>query len=157
MISHRSFRRLPWEDRFTRPTISALRLGMKEQIARVFDAAHREFCRMSQNRFEVVWRGECWRWTIAYTSPADSRLLAVLVPNPLDLQVAAPLDGEFVRSLSNVKMKRAVRDGVELAADPFDTDWGVWSVASKDTLGEIVRLIERRIRFDAHEAPNRGK
>jgi len=38
------------------------------------------------------------------------------------------------------------RDGLELAQDPFDTRWGVWSIQAEGLLHDVVDLIERKLR-----------
>jgi hypothetical protein len=48
-------------------------------------------------------------------------------------------------------MKRAVRDGVDLAQDPFDTRWGVWSIHAESLLEEVVDLIELKLRHEAKQ------
>ena len=52
----------------------------------------------------------------------------------------------FARSLPTRRMKRTLRDGLELAQDPFDTRWGVWSIQAEGLLHDVVDLIERKLR-----------
>jgi hypothetical protein len=93
----------------------------------------------------LAWYGDCWRWSIEFRTRLSKDPLAVLIPCPQDLQLALPLDREFTSSLPIKRMKRAVRDGLELAQEPFDTRWGVWSLAGSSLLDDLQDLIELKL------------
>ena len=76
----------------------------------------------------------------------------MLVPSPADLQLAVPMEREFVQSLPQRRMTRSVRDGIGLAQDPFDTRWGVWSIQSGSVLDDLVDLIELKLQHQARRA-----
>ena len=50
-------------------------------------------------------------------------------------------------------MSRAVRDGIMLAGDPFDTNWAVWSIQSAAMVDDLVDLVELKM---MHLAENAG-
>ncbi len=99
-----------------------------------------------------TWHGACWRWTIEYHTEHSDEPLALLVPSPIDLQLAVPLEREFVRSLPQRRMTRSIRDGIGLAQDPFDTRWGVWSIQSGSMLDDLADLIELKLRHQGRRA-----
>jgi len=101
-------------------------------------------CDLDGVRETVAWHGLCWRWTIEYRINADTDPLAVLIPSPEDLQLAMPLDASFITTLPLRRMKRAVRDGLDLAREPFDTRWGVWSVQQDSVAEDLGDLATRR-------------
>jgi hypothetical protein len=147
-----------WQDRFKVPTIEALREALPPAATRAFDnvlSAMRELDNLTEH---LAWHGECWRWTIEFRAAATRRNaanlepLAVIVPNPADLQLAVPLSREFVRSLPIKRMKRAVRDGLELAQEPFDSHWGVWSITSRSLIDDLQDLVELKLRHLARKA-----
>jgi hypothetical protein len=140
------YNRLIWSDRFQTPTIRQLREALKANTRPVFDAARKRLLEIEGVREELVWYGECWHWSIEFRIRLSREPLAVLIPSPTDLQLALPLDREFTSSLPIKRMKRAVRDGLELAQEPFDTRWGVWSLTGASLLDDLQDLIELKLR-----------
>ncbi len=141
-----------WEDRFQEPSVEKLRAGLKAPAPKLFDAMRKHLLSLEGVRESAAWRGDCWRWTLEYRTRLSTEPLAVLVPSPSDLQIAVPLEREFVRSLSVRRMKRGLRDGLGLAQDPFDTRWGVWSIPAAGVLEDVVDLVELKLRHLAKQA-----
>ena len=112
----------------------------------LFDRTRKRLLELEGVEEAFNWYGDSWKWTIEYRTSLSDEPLVVLVPSPADLQLAVPMDAEFTRSLPVKRMKRAVRDGLELAQEPFDTHWGVWSVQAMSMLEELQDLIERKLR-----------
>lgn len=148
MVNQQGQRRLPWEDRFNVPTVDELRLPLPNGLGALFEEARRDLITICDQRVEsMVWHGPCWRWTLEYRVPAAPQPIAVLIPNPDDLQLAAPMRDDFVRSIWNRRMRRSTRDGLELAAAPYDNEWCVWSLASQSILEEVIDVVRRKIEF----------
>ncbi len=152
MVNRRTYDRLPWEDRFNRPTPVQVREALRSQPRRLYDLLRRNLQAMDGAREGVAWHGDCWRWTLEYRTRYSDEPLCVIVPSPTDLQLAVPLPQEFVQSLRLDRMKRPVRDGIGLAVAPFDTRWGVWSVQSAALMEDLVDLVEMKLRYEAREA-----
>jgi len=152
MVSPTIYERAAWEDRFNRPTIEALRAALSPDATKIFNQLRRHLLAVDGVTEGFNWQGVCWRWTIEYYTEHSEEPLALLVPSPTDLQLAVPLDREFVRSLSMRRMKRSVREGIGLAQDPFDTRWGVWSIQTEGLIEDLVDLIERKLRDQARRA-----
>ncbi len=152
MVSPKTYERLAWEDRFNRPTVARLRTALTEDSPRLFDQLRRALLGIDGVSESFAWHGACWRWTIEYHTEHSEEPLALVVPSPEDLQLAVPLDRDFVRSLSMRRMKRGIKDGIGLAQDPFDTRWGVWSVQSESLLDDLSDLLELKLRHQAKQA-----
>ncbi len=152
MVSPTGYERAAWEDRFNRPTIEALRASLSSPAAKLFTQLRRHLLALDGVTEGFTWHGVCWRWTIEYYTDHSDEPLALLVPSPTDLQLAMPLEREFVRSLSMRRMKRSVREGIGLAQDPFDTRWGVWSIQTEGLLEDLTDLIEHKLRDQARRA-----
>ena len=75
------------------------------------------------------------------------------MPAPTDVQLALPLDRDFTRSLPLQRMKRAVRDGLDLVQEPYESRWGVWSITSAALIDELQDLVEMKL---AHLAKRAG-
>lgn len=141
-----TYGRSPWTDRFNQPTAQTLRAGLNSASARLFDDARKRLMEIDGIREEAAWYGDCWRWILVYRIETAEAPLAAIVPSPTDLQLAVPVDPEFLRSISTSRMKRAVRDGLELASEPFDTRWGVWSLQPGTLLSDLQDLINQKLR-----------
>lgn len=152
MVSPKGYERAAWEDRFNRPTVDRLKIPLGAAAARLFDHLCRDLRSLEGVTESFAWRGYCWRWTIEFHTAYSDEPLAVLVPAPTDLQLAVPLDRDFIRSLPQQRMKQSVRDGIGLAQEPFDTRWGVWSVNSAGLLDDLVDLVELKLRHLARLA-----
>jgi hypothetical protein len=146
-----AYERVAWEDRFNRPTVNRLRAGLDDKAVKLFDVLRSHLLELDGVTEGFAWRGDCWRWTIEYRIKRCQDPLAIVIPSPTDLQLAVPMDRKFARSLTSRRMKRAVRDGVDLAQDPFDTRWGVWSIPAEGLLEDVVDLIELKLRHEAKQ------
>ncbi|MCI0630520.1 MAG: hypothetical protein L0Y44_07700 [Phycisphaerales bacterium] len=144
--------RLSWSDRFQKPTTKQLREPLQGGVKRVFDSVRKHLSELDGVREETIWYGDCWRWCLEYRTRLSPDPLALLIPCPQDLQLALPMDREFTSSLPIKRMKRAVRDGLELAQEPFDTRWGVWSLGSNGLLDDLQDLIELKLTHLAKRA-----
>jgi hypothetical protein len=140
-----SYTRRAWDDRYNQPTVDQLRQGLDSDTGKLFDAL-REFLRDLKDVSETtVWYGECWRWTVEYRLAERAEPLALLIPSPEDLQLALPINPDFTEALPSRPLKRAVREGLELGLEPFDTRWGVWSISYPKLVDELASLIEVKL------------
>lgn len=146
MTTKQAYERLSWEDRFNQPDVKNLRGGLPAASRTLFDRVRRRLLDLDGVEERFAWYGDSWKWTVTYSTRHDPDPLAVLIPCPTDLQLAVPLDRDFARSLPVKRMKRAVRDGLELAQDPFDTRWGVWSVPAMSMADDLQALIEQKLK-----------
>ncbi len=151
-----SYHRPAWEDRFNEPTVRALGEALPSDAHRLFERAHHALEALAdQGGANLAWHGPCWRWTIEYRFNRGRGTLAVLVPNPVDLQLAAPVNELLLESLPKRRLRRAVRDGLDLASPPFDTNWAIWSVSSVPILDEVLMLLERRLMLESQRSPSK--
>jgi hypothetical protein len=145
MPGSKSYERLSWSDRFQQPTARQLRDGLPASAKHVFDAVRKRLADIEGIQESLVWYGDCWRWSIEYRTRLSKEPLAVVIPCPQDLQLAVLLEREFASTLPIKRMKRAVRDGLDLAREPFDTRWGIWSLAGSTMLEDLQDLIELKL------------
>ena len=141
------YERLPWQDRFRQPSTKELRKALPTDASSLFDTARDHLSHLSDVKEETVWYGESWRWSIEYRTPRSNEPLAVLIPSPEDLQLAMPLEASFISSLPMNRLKRAVRDGLDLAQEPFDTNWGVWSI-HPTVVDDLKDLVNRKLKYE---------
>ena len=139
--------RLPRDDRFTEPNAEQLRDGLTRESLPLFDTLREHLLSLEGVTEQVAWYGISWRWSLEYRRSGDDDALAVLVPCPDDLRLAMPIDQGFINSLRKRQLKRAVRDGLELASEPFDTRWGVWSVPFANLVDDLRSLVNLKARY----------
>ena len=152
MVSPKGYARAAWEDRFNRPTVERLMEPLGAAASKLMARLRRDLLSLDGVTETFAWHGDCWRWTIEFYTKHSDDPLAVLVPSPLDLQLAVPMDRKFVNSLPQRRMKRSIREGIGLAQDPFDTRWGVWSVQSGGLREDLVDLVEMKLHHLARQA-----
>ena len=143
---------MAWQDRFSRPSIHHLREDLHGPARQAFDSLVSGLRGVSDLSEACAWHGECWRWTVEFRIAGSMEPLAVIIPCPADLQLAMPLTHEFVRSLPLKRLKRSIRDGLELAQEPFDTHWGVWSIDSAGLIDDLLDLVEMKQQHLARRA-----
>jgi hypothetical protein len=139
------YERLPWRDRFREPGLRELRSALTKSAAHVFDRLRAHMGRLGRVSEHIVWYGSSWGWTIEYRLVGRREPLAVMIPSPEDLRVAVPIEPAFVTSLPRKGMKRAIREGLELASEPFDNRWAVWSVSDDGMANDLGTLLDRRL------------
>lgn len=140
------YSRSPWKDRFNQPTVEVLRKELAADPRRLFDQTRRKLLQLDGLQEIPSWHGDSWHWTLAYALDGKGDAVAILVPAPHDLQLAVPMDREFAESLPVSRLPRAVRDGLELAREPFDTRWAIWSITSSSLIEQLIDLVERKLR-----------
>ena len=148
---HISDKRSPWQDEFNVPTLDDLRTDLPVPAAELFDATRAFLLERDGLLESMQWYGDCWFWTLAYylenEDTDEDQPIAIIVPAPDNLQIAAPLDREFLEQLNTRRMKRAIRDGLDLAAEPYSTNWAVWPVAAKNMLDDLISLLQQRLNW----------
>ncbi len=117
---------------------------MRSQSRPHFDALRKHLLQVSGVRETTVWYGDCWHWSLEYRTRLSSEPLAVLVPSPTDLQLALPMDQDFTRTLPMQRLKRAVRDGLDLVQEPYQSRWGIWSITAATIIDDLQDLVEMK-------------
>jgi len=142
-----NYNRLAWNDRFNCPTVAALRAGMKSAARSLFDKLHKHLGEYERLNETVAWYGDSWRWVVEYRVSREPEPFAVIVPSPEELQLGVPTSPKFAEKIASRRFKRAVRDGLDLASEPFDTRWAVWPVGSASMLVELLHLLDDKQSF----------
>jgi hypothetical protein len=147
MPQRATFQRLAWDDRFNCPTVASLRAGLKPADRSLFDKLRKHLCEFERVTETVTWYGDSWRWVVEFRVARPAQPFAVIVPSPDELQLAVPTSQEFIAQLATRRLKRAVRDGLDLAGAPFDTRWAVWPVGSASMLADLMHVLDDKRSF----------
>lgn len=142
----------PWRDRYHTPDAAALRKGLEAEVVEVFDAMRTYMTGIDDVDESPAWHGSNWCWSLEYRIPIATEVVGLLIPAAHDLQFAMPIDREFLGQLPIRRMKRAIRDGLDLASPPFDTTWAVWSLTPGSSLDDLQDLVNRRLKFEREAA-----
>jgi len=102
---------------------------------------------LGEIREELRWYGDCWYWCVALMSENMEDPLAILIPFPEDLQIATTLSHEFIDQLSTRRLKRFVRDGLELAMAPHQTNWAIWSIPTTMAVEDVMPVIKNKFKY----------
>ncbi|MFO0874888.1 MAG: hypothetical protein U0575_13080 [Phycisphaerales bacterium] len=100
----------------------------------------------------VAWHGESWKWTVEFRPFAGGLCSAMLVPAPDNAQLAIPVTREFIQALPMKRLKKAIREGLELASEPFDTHLAVWPLVGGPIISDLHDLLQRRVKHLARKA-----
>lgn len=142
-------KRSSWKDEFNIPSVADLRGDLPAIAADLFDASRAGMLEFDALIEQPKWFGDCWFWTLAYflqgEATKEDKPLALIIPATEDLQIAAPLDEEFLGSLNTRRMKRAVRDGLELSTPPYSTRWAIWSIPAPNMLEDVMQIVKQRL------------
>jgi hypothetical protein len=144
----------PWQDRFRTPDTTALRKSVDPEAVDSYDRIRGHLLKIDGITEAPGWHGSTYCWCLEYRLPDRDEPMAILIPSPIDLQLAMPIDHEFLEQLPIRRMKRAIRDGLDLASPPFDTTWAIWSLVPGSFLEELEDVIDRRVRFLTEAAGN---
>lgn len=136
-----TYERPPWTDYFSEPKIAQLRGTFPEDVQPLFDKVQKKLCEVNGTTQKLKWFGDGWHWTIGYFTSQCDEPLTILIPNPADLQLAMPLNSTFMDSLKSDQIKKSLRDGLELALEPFDTRWAVWSIENETILADLLDFV----------------
>jgi hypothetical protein len=145
--SKRSFNPIsPWADRFNTPTVDRLATGLPHATVSLFKHARRMLHESGLRCESVAWHGECWKWTVELRAIPSGDAMAILVPSPDNPQIALRVSGEFLATVPMRRLKKAVREGLDLAREPFDTNLAIWYLTSSALVHDLQDLVSRRVR-----------
>jgi len=140
-----------WTDEFNKPKIDGLRDLLDSELQKVFNKVKAKIMELGDVEEDVMWFGECWFWSVAFKIEGNDEPLAILIPSAEDFQIASPLQGDFLEQLSTRRLKRFVRDGIELAMPPHETNWAIWSVSTIPAIDDVMPVLKSKYKF--YEAP----
>lgn len=156
--------RLPWQDRWTQPTLLQLLEPLKIQHRRLFEQLMAELADFDQVDQVILWYGSAWNWTIQYQlhdealSPAaiaaasndpadDPKTLVYLVPRVETPIICIPLSDQIIQQLPMKRLNRFIRDGIKNAKCAVAIHWATWTPNSKAEVGFLADLLKRKCKL----------
>lgn len=140
--------RLPWADRFSKPDLKQLRSHYDKTATELFESARESVAESEAVEVRLAWQGLPWRWTLVYEHPNDpTRAFAYLVPDPQGVKISVPLTTDMIQRLPMRRMKKTIRDGIEMGNRINTVVWACWDVGSENQLDEIMDIIKTKLAF----------
>ncbi len=136
-----------WTDEFKKPKIDDLRDLLDAELKKVFDKTRAKVMELGDVEEDVIWFGECWFWSVAFMIEGQQEPLTILIPSVEDFQIASPLKADFLDQLSTRRLKRFVRDGIDLAMPPHQTNWAIWSVSTIPAIDDVMPVLKSKYKF----------
>lgn len=144
-------KRPPWQNQFETPTIDDLRTDLPLPSVELFDEIRTAIMAYDNIVERKKWYGDCWFWTLGFyledEATEEDLPVLLLIPAPEDLQVAMPFDGQCLEELNTRRMKRAIRDGLDLAREPYSTEWAIWPLNARNMLDDLYAIIRHRLHW----------
>ncbi|HIA71177.1 MAG TPA: hypothetical protein EYO01_00505 [Phycisphaerales bacterium] len=138
-----------WTDEYNTPDVKDLKKRILEDGSKAIDKLSSKIAALGDVTEEVIWFGDCWFWTIAYMTEYSEKPLAIVIPFEEDMQIASQLSHEFIDQLSTRRLKRFVRDGIELAMPPHETEWAIWSAHSPAAVEDVMPVLKSLYKFNS--------
>lgn len=140
--------RLPWTDRFTKPQVDELSAHYDSATGELFAHARRSVSEPEAVEERLEWQGLPWRWTLVFERQGDpTRALAYLVPDPQTPKISIPLTAEMIQLLPLKRMKKTIRDGIEMANSINSVVWACWDLGTENQLDEILDILSRKLSY----------
>lgn len=136
-----------WTDEFNVPTVKGLRELLDPDSKKAFDKALSKIHSLGKIEEELRWFGDCWYWSVALMAENMEEPLAIIIPVAEDLQIATMLSHEFIDQLSTRRLKRFVRDGLELAMPPHQTNWAIWAIPTPVAVEDVMPVIKNKYKY----------
>ena len=143
--------RLPWTDRWTRPTIEQLLEPLGEQHREGFTELIQQLDSLDHVERELVWYGASWRWTVQYSLLDDQGdnlgALCYLVANLNAPLVCVPLNTTSLEAMPTRRLGRFINEGLRSAKRAVELHWAKWTPNSLAETKLLFDLIKRKIKI----------
>ena len=140
--------RLPWEDRWTEPSVRQLLEPVPARHRHQLKAIIDELDAYEDLAQRVVWYGPGWNWTIQYqfsSAPVSAcDVLCYVVPRLESPQVCVPLRSQEIEGLPMRRLSRIVREGIRSAKCAVTVNWAMFTPSSSSETEQLIDLIRRK-------------
>jgi len=143
--------RLPWEDRWSEPSLDDLLDPLNAQRRRQLELVIAELDDYEGLDRQIAWYGPGWFWTIQYRLKTGdvpaSDVLCYLVPKVDGPIVCVPLATEEIDGLPMKRLNKMVRNGIRIAKCAVEIHWATWSPNNQSEINHLIDLIKRKYKL----------
>jgi len=142
--------RLPWQDRWTIPTLKQLVEPLSPHHRKAFETLRDELEGFADVQCRTNWYGPSWNWTLEYTTSSrggDPDCLAYLVPKTTGPVICVTLVDELIEDLPIRRLNRYIREGIKSAKCAISSHWAIWNPNNQVEVSHIIDLIQRKYRW----------
>lgn len=147
-MSRPAQKRLPWQDRWTQPTVPQLLGPVEETRRKLVENLITHIEAFEGVERDVVWYGASWKWTLEFrlklNEGEDGEVLAYIVPSPQAPIVCIPLTEEVITKIPIRRLNRYIRDVLRSCKRAVDLHWAMWTPMNNVELEQLVDLIKRK-------------
>ena len=151
---------LPWQDRWTEPSLEQLLQPQKEQAAEVLRSFIDQACEIPGVVVGIRWYGAAWRWTIVLLAGDEAGEpmgdLAYIVPNPESPTIAVAMEPELYQGLSTKRLSKYIRDELRSAKWAYESYWTRYAPTNKSDVEALIDLIRRKHKHLSTGGESRG-
>lgn len=144
-MSAKATTRLPWEDRWTTPTLDQLLEPIEENRRKVIETLIERITAYEGVTTNIAWHGVSWRWTLELnlTLGEQTRPFVYIVPRPETPQVCIPMSQAVTDRLPFKRLNRFIRDGIRSAKCAVNTQWAKWTPSAGTEIEHLMDLVKR--------------
>ena len=141
--------RMPWDDRWTTPTLEQLLEPFEESGKRkILDTLIANFASFDGVQQNLIWYGSAWKWTLEFTLAAEGRRpvtpMAYLVLNPVQATVSIPLTDEVLTQIPIKRLNKYVRENIRSAKRAVELHWALWCPTASTEVDYLTDLFKRK-------------
>jgi len=153
MVSAPNNVRVPWEDRFRRPSTEDLHRHYDQEFSQLLDQARARLLEFDGINEELAWQGLPWRWTLIYRREQDPprRAWAYLIPHRDKPLIASPITEDLLEQLPRRRLTKFVREAIDEAKRVGEVRWVVWEIGSHSQLDNVLDLLKRKYKLASSE------
>ena len=139
---------LPWQDRWTNPSLYELLEPLEDQHRGALDSLLEKIEGYETLDKSLVWLGQSWHWTIQYRllDPRGNELdtLCYIVPNHITPKVCVPLTDKVLQQIPFRRLAKLVRLAIIDAKRPVAVYWVTLNLTASYEVDPIFDLIKRK-------------
>jgi len=139
--------RLPWQDRWTRPSLEALLQPLSEQQRKVCERLIEGIEQFEGMHWHFAWHGRAWKWTLQFDlyDQAGGLIgpIAYLVPNPDFVELCMPLKESTIEQVNFKRLQKFVRDGLRAAKCAVTLHWAIFNPTAMSEADQLLDLVKR--------------
>ena len=147
---------LPWQNRWTEPSLEQLLEPQKEQAGESLRSFIDQALEIEGAAVRIRWYGTAWKWAIVIDAGQDLGDLAFVVPNPETPAIAVALEPGLYQGLGTKRLSKYIRDELRSAKWAYESYWTRFSPTNKSDVEALIDLIRRKHKHLATKGESRG-